>query len=279
MRPLSLFCLALILSNSGCVTARLAMDRPLDLAEVDSYRAEEGYGAAVWGMTPEELQSAVPGLSRCGLDVWCGRAEVAGKPANAGYAFVNGHLAQVVVSVDSSNPKQDFTEVAPTLHDQFGEPASKAGVSDETVGAVIAAVLLIGIVVIVAAALGHHGGGGSVGHLGAVSSGGSHSASSAVSAGHASGAHPTVHVGVPHGGDGIGQAVEAVAQSISDVEVEVPIAPPEAGRQLTLDGTWTQWRTGQSDVFLVQEPSAVVVAYTSRALEGYLGPPAFTLDP
>jgi hypothetical protein len=50
--------------------------------------------------------------------------------------------------------------------------------------------------------------------------------------------------------------------------------PPCAGNQPRLDGQWTQWRTTQSDIYLLAQDQGVEVIYSSRAMEGLLAPAA-----
>jgi uncharacterized membrane protein YgcG len=157
--------LLLLLGSLGCATVPLPPDKPLAAEQLELYRAKEGYGMAVWGMTPEELDDAVPGLKLCGENVICGETTLLGQPATAGYAFIAGHLAQVVVWASSPDPKDLFSKVEPDLKQWYGGPAASPGLSEGAVAAVIVgAVVVVAAVVIVAALLGGKGGGG--GHIG-----------------------------------------------------------------------------------------------------------------
>jgi hypothetical protein len=291
--------LLLLLGTLGCATVPLPADPPLAAEQLDLYRAKEGYGAAVWGMTPEELDATVPGLELCGDNVICGQTKLLGEPATAGYAFVNGHLAQVVVYAGAADPKDLYAKVEPDLRQWYGSPSASPGVTAGTVGAVIVGVLVVAVVVVaVAALLGGKGGGGghSLGHVGGGGghsgggSGGVHAASPGRAGGGSSGIHAALPgkagggVTVSHGlqhhiADGHGRLVlRDVLENSNWTDDEGHEQPPCAGHQPHLDGDWTQWRTTQSDIFLLAEESSVEVIYSSRALEGYLTPPAVPMQ-
>jgi hypothetical protein len=290
MRSLWPGCL-LLLGSLGCATVPLAADPPLASEQMDLYRAKEGYGMAVWGMTPEELDAAVPGLKVCAENVICGETQLLGAPATAGYAFVDGHLAQVVVHAEAKDPKDLYSKVEPDLRQWFGSPAASPGLSEGGVAAVVVGVLVVAIVVVaVAALLGGHGGGGSLGHIGG---GGGHSSGGgggghgggggggvhAASPGKAGGGAVAVSRGLQHPiGDGHPRFVLRGGESDTWTDDGSYDSPPGVGAQPRLDGTWTQWRTLQSDIFLIAQDASVEVVYTSRALEGRLAPAAVPVD-
>jgi hypothetical protein len=111
----ALFFAGLLLGSTACGVSSA-------LRSSGDYRSLESYGAARWGMTRDELESAVSDLTPCGASGLCRDEELKGRPAHVRYEVLRGHLARVELEIASSSPAADFSGLERDLTEAYGSP-------------------------------------------------------------------------------------------------------------------------------------------------------------
>jgi hypothetical protein len=232
----------------------------------DAWHSPEGLGDARWGMTPEELLTAVGPAEQLGPERYRLHQPIDGQPSMVTYDFVGGHLASATVQADSNagNPAA-YDERFQALRIRYGEPLPPPGSRDNTGDDVLTAVAIIGALVLVGVlvvALAGKGGAGGAGHLGA----GFHGAAPA----HA--ALPPPAVSRP--GVAAGWVALDTLRLSEDALVIASMAPPPGvpGAPPPPAGGWVaEWKTPETHVLLLganlgQPDATVVECYRSLRL-------------